>query len=924
MIQEVDFKGLSFSPSDHESEDGEMGCMLNLLNEDGALTAITLGGGEKVGEIDANCRIALVHKNGFIGGGYCHWILDCVTDGVHTWKWVNKDGSVPKDEEDQPIDTTFDLGSGFVVNTASCMGNMVIFIGDDDTKYALWRDGKYMLFSMQDFRYSIDLRNGKMVSDSYTADLGDDFYGCFQCAGGGSEDEYGYPSSTITKVTAKKEAVPNIFNAAIAKQNEELSSVVGEMHRNIVIGMCAVRLYDGSILNVGGPFVLAPHTTKPLMTVQRSSTSVTMALSAHQHHIKVTMAAAERLGNIVAGVSVYLTIGDQYLDVERAYPLSLTSDTSTNFEGSFSFVRKSGKKLYEAIDGEVFNLAITIAPDEFDTWKELPRVTGAEEAMTLSDFRRGSFGALYSYIYNKRLHLAGLTQRIGNPFLPIIRTWYPFKQNVKISEFFDNHPDAAIPVDQNNQMTGTPLIVDVAMKVKGDFGGDTSEYCFEGDASFPLNPIISFPHTGAKEADLYVRITGDRVPNGSGVWHRHLSLHQSNSWGMSYYVEADDNGWKLMQLNDYTINSYYDESQMTSALRSEWESVTDAEMSAVVLQARSSTASYNESKSLIKVSEVNNPLIFPVGNSVEVGSGEIMGMASNTEPISEGQFGAYPLHVFTDEGVWTLELSDTGTYRSRQPSSRDVISDASSITPIDKGVLFATKRGIMIIRGNQVECLSDSLRGIPWYLTKIPHGYDILGNRVASDVEYLRMDEMMKDARMLYDYQRERVYIYSEAATYALVLSLRTGLWGAVSRGDLQGGVPWYPETYVLRFNGERNDIVDISAGQMEGKVPVLCCTRPLGLGAREMHKSVMHAVVRGLAHMRGSGEQSRLGCAIWGSNDLFHWQAVNTSDNQYLRGRYGHPWKWWRIAVVGEMEEGETIDGTTFDVKVRLNNRLR
>ena len=910
-------KGLSFSPSDHESEDGDLGAMVNLLNEDGALKAITLGGGNVVGEIPSECSIAAVHKNGFTGGGYCHWILDCVTDGVHTWKWVEKDGTGADDDNH-----IFSIG--FDVNSVSCMGNMVIFIGDNDTKYALWRDGAYVLFSMQDFKYSIDLRAGKMVSNSYTADMGDDFYGCFICSGGGSEDEHGYPSSTITKVVAKKEGVPNIFNAVIAKQNEALSGVAEEMHRNITLGVCAVRLYDGSLLNVGGPFVLAPHTTRPLMSVQRSSTSVTMSLSAHQHHIKVTMNAAERLGNIISGINVYLTIGDLYLDVDRAYQLDLTSGTSTNFEGSFSFVRKSGKKLYDAIDGEVFNLATTVTPDEIGTWKELPHVTGAEEAMTLSDFRRGSYGALYSYVYNKRLHLAGVTQTIGSPFLPEIRMWYPFAQNGQISEFFDNHPDAAIPVDQNSQMTGTPLRVDVAMKVTGDFGGDTSEYCFKGYASFPLSPILSFPHTGAKEADLYVRITGSDIPNGNGVWHRHFTLHPSESWGMSYYVDADDNGWKLMQLNDYTIISYYDPSTMTSALRSEWESVTDAVMQAV--EAKAGIASYNESKSLLKVSEVNNPLVFPVSNSVEVGSGEILGMASNTEPISEGQFGAYPLHVFTDEGVWALELSDTGTYRSRQPSSRDVITDARSITPIDKGVLFATKRGLMIIRGNQVECLTDNLRGIPWDFSTLPHSVDVLGGIDMEAVQYDRIEQMMKDARMLYDYARERVYVYRESDAYALVLSLRSGLWGVVENGGLTGGVPWYPETYILRATGDgKKAIVDLSDMEHEiDMADVMCCTRPLSLGAREMHKSVMHAVVRGLAHMRGSGEESRLGCAIWGSNDLYHWFAVNSSTNQYLRGRYGQPYKWWRIAIVGRIDPGETIDGVTMDVKVRLNNRLR
>jgi len=913
-------KGLSFSPSDHESEDGDLGAMVNLLNEDGALKAITLGGGNVVGEIPSECSIAAVHK----GSDYTHWILNC--DGV--WKWVEKNGSGV--DEDENI---FDFPSGFTPLSAVCMGNVVCFVGEDRTVYALWKDGAYVMFSMEDFHYDATIYNygerdtdeeGQTINGRKTYDLeaylGDNFIGCFvgdPLRDNTEMDDEGFPEE-VSAIRVKKEGSMEIFRALDAKLTEQLETDPDAEHylRHITLGVLAVRLYDSSLVNVSDIFVLGPSGLVSLVNCDRDDKTVSGKLEGHRHAIRVNMPAVERLRNIVAGVDIYLTRGDVYWDTDKLYSLDVGGRTGAeHFYGSFMWDALKGKDLYEAIDGEVFCLMDTISVEDLIAHKtiHLNRVTGAETAMTLSDFRRGDIGGKYSYVYNNRLHLASVKQKIGTPMVPRLNNVWP-----AVVAYFDN--GAMFNGRADCRGTVRYESMEAVMEVRGTFAGEMGVYYYHvNDLRYPMGPIVCVPNTGARELTMYIKVEHN---DGAlvGYYKKTMKLHQSTSWGCSYYIdEGAYVSMRLAQVVEYDTPLIGD---MTR--RDDWKDSTAQEFSAM---ASKKNDVWKEQGSLIKVSEVDNPLVFPVGNTVQVGAGKILGMATNTEAISEGQYGTAPLYAFTDEGVWPLEVSNTGTYRSLgQPSSRDVITDARSITPIFKGVLFATKRGLMIIRGNQVECLTDNLRGIPWDFSTLPHSVDVLGGIDMEAVQYDRIEQMMKDARMLYDYARERVYVYRESDAYALVLSLRSGLWGVVENGGLTGGVPWYPETYILRATGNgKKAIVDLSDMEHEiDMADVMCCTRPLSLGAREMHKSVMHAVVRGLAHMRGSGEESRLGCAIWGSNDLYHWFAVNSSTNQYLRGRYGQPYKWWRIAIVGRIDPGETIDGVTMDVKVRLNNRLR
>jgi hypothetical protein len=112
----------------------------------------------------------------------------------------------------------------------------------------------------------------------------------------------------------------------------------------------------------------------------------------------------------------------------------------------------------------------------------------------------------------------------------------------------------------------------------------------------------------------------------------------------------------------------------------------------------------------IYTSEVDNPFFFPVNGINTIAAQEIYGICSAAKALSEGQFGQFPLYVFTDEGVWAMEVKADGGYSAKQPIIRDVCLSTRSIAQMDSAVAFASQRGIMILEGSQAICISDAIK----------------------------------------------------------------------------------------------------------------------------------------------------------------------------------------------------------------------
>lgn len=173
----------------------------------------------------------------------------------------------------------------------------------------------------------------------------------------------------------------------------------------------------------------------------------------------------------------------------------------------------------------------------------------------------------------------------------------------------------------------------------------------------------------------------------------------------------------------------------------------------------------------IWVSEVNNPFVFNASGVNTVGNGSIIGMISNTNALSQGQFGQFPLICFTTDGIYALEVSSTGIYSSAHPLSREVCNNPNSIVATDHLVFFSSEKGLMMINGSQVTCVSENLSGKTFFQS--PQEYEVI---VSYDIDTLpSLIDFLREAFIAYDYRDNLLWIVNPKHSLAYLFSLQSG-----------------------------------------------------------------------------------------------------------------------------------------------------
>lgn len=326
----------------------------------------------------------------------------------------------------------------------------------------------------------------------------------------------------------------------------------------------------------------------------------------------------------------------------------------------------------------------------------------------------------------------------------------------------------------------------------------------------------------------------------------------------------------------------------------------------------------------IYTSEINNPFHFPPLGINTVGTGRILGISAAAKALSEGQFGQFPLYAFTTEGVWALEVSATGTYSAKQPITRDVVINTNSITQIDSAVLFATDRGIMLISGSTVQCISDRLNTEELFrISDLPKCNELINifNGKANENEQITLtnitllpfSEFLTNCRMVYDYTNQHIIVYNPAIRYAYVYSLKSREWGMM-RSDIVDNVNSYPEALAM---ADGSKLVDLSK-PTASNTTAFVITRPFKIDAPNIFKTISTIIQRGIF------DSTHVQQVLYGSNDLIHWHTVWSSVDKVMRGYRGTPYKAYRLALICKFDRGESIYGCTVVYDPRMTNQVR
>lgn len=896
MTQDIKFQGLSNSPSDYDAQDGELGTCLNLINEDGALKPIA-----QPVITDSNitipdgATIELVHKVTHDNTIHSHYIIRRADD---TWCWTEKDGD--------GTFTDIDL-DGFKVNAVTPVGNILNFVGDTNIMYAYWKTNGYNVIDMSNIRFSADIQievgpetfdnyarldtqvvNIKRVGDNYQAD------------------------STLLRTS-----VQDFFKANDAFLNSYMDD---ESFKYIQFGVLALRLYDGTYRQIGNPFVISRgiNTNKDIYVARYTQGDVSV-LSNHsgnaydfQGHsdymlylksnlykafVGVSIENISKYKDIIDGVDIFCSnsiypyrtdetlIQEQYTAVDglnspfisinlengdKLLFFTMYHSTLTQYLAHWELNPMTQEELIEEMKKLVFYKSTSFSAEEIKagTKKYLKRINQTEQTISLANNMQSQFGGKIAITYNNRLHLAN------------VNTLYQMKNNGLVQE---------MAAEKCSKM-----VIKTSFMHNGQL---MYSYSIFDDNIGGSNYIYSFYHTDVISCDVYYA----HLRDGYSYYHNSLSMSSFDDFGMSLYLNYANGILNEIPRGD---------------------SITEDEWNAILEEAKSYVGSPIVSHSLIKVSEAENPLVFPAKNSVQVGSSIINALAANTRPISEGQFGEAPLYAFTDEGVWTLMTSSEGTYEARQPANREICTNPKSILQIDDAVLFATERGIMLQNGRDSECITDALDGYPFDFTQL-YKEDFatkvlaVGNISEEAVKYVRFRDYLQAADMIYDYYDNRIIVFNNAYPYAYVYSLKSKTWSTMAN-TITKRVNIYPESYGVNKDGK---IVDVYVKEPTESVPYFLCSRPLGLGTPEVFKTMFTAITRGYFR---STEAGKCGMVLYGSNDLFHWYLIKSSINKYLRGMMGSPYKYFRIALIGSLLPDESITGMSADFQERWQNKLR
>lgn len=600
----------------------------------------------------------------------------------------------------------------------------------------------------------------------------------------------------------------------------------------------------------------------------------------------------------------YARIYSMYYNRERKYPGSTLhlpefSDgkATESLQNTSLFYKLCSIELIEAKNNCESRKNIVVEDDYLQSLV-------AREVMSDDYLTHDWLRADYSFAYNNRLNLAGLSRKPFNGFyaqsmLAFCNARYNWELGNYVSPDDGRYLKISVVPQSYNYTIG------VYIKENGE-----THVVYSGTEEFMINSFMSGELT---------------VTDSNGNSTTQTSKH---SWGC-YFFYPNINAYKIVIYNwlgpekkCYTIDLKPHEFLNGAYAVLDYELVREKDASVTVGISPKSTFPIVIANK-IYTSEVNNPFYFPLLGINSVGTGEIKGICAAAKALSQGQFGQFPLYAFTSEGVWALEVSQSGTYSAVQPITRDVVINPDSITQIDSAVLFATERGIMLISGSTVQCISEAIdNDTPFSISQLPNGAALIDifNKFSADnllslddIALVPFKEFIQNCSMVYDYKHRHIILFNEARKYAYVYSLKSQSWGMM-RSEIAAAVNSYPDALAMDSDYR---LVDFS-NPIEMPATALIITRPFKIDGANTFKTINTLIQRGMfrsAHLRQ---------VLYGSNDLIHWHTVWSSVDKLMHGFRGSPFKAFRLAIICNFDKGESIYGCSISYEPRLGNRLR
>ena len=302
-----------------------------------------------------------------------------------------------------------------------------------------------------------------------------------------------------------------------------------------------------------------------------------------------------------------------------------------------------------------------------------------------------------------------------------------------------------------------------------------------------------------------------------------------------------------------------------------FQTITIASMSHAATLATLNTSLRDKNR--VQVTELYNPFIMPAINSYQVGEGNIVALSVNVLPL-EDRFGTFPVFVFSSRGIWSLNLSDTGSIvvSNIVPLSNAVCTNGDSCIVVDNLLVFLASDGIKLLTGQIPAEISDLAETTPLSTlngdaTYLQIKQQVLLNDVTDQLCSVDLLAYSTGAQFAFNKKLREIIISNYNYKYSWIYSLDEKVWYKCSQ-RFKKFVNNYPNTYALSTG---NDLVNVSEEQTIGDVPVYIESKPILLGPEKEIK-----IARMIFEGRFDVATSFNGAVyIFGSNDSSKWSLI-------------------------------------------------
>lgn len=692
----------------------------------------------------------------------------------------------------------------------------------------------------------------------------------------------------------------------------------------------ALRLYNGSYVKYSAPVLMLPSVlTSPSVHLLNSDysgglKSSDFVVGGYVADLQMKVNNVDDLSNwsdIVKGVSIFITretfsYNQAYVDESEGKGNFLSESNWSNDDqtrGSVPCEHLGEITEADLLDG--WTVVVNTLPEGYKKWKttDIYNLLGSgvyavptfEKGQFLSDLLANS-AVYYKYLDVNTSDLIGLS----TDYVIVNERFNPYPINtIEQSEVLDlmgdyMSNDVLIPsfVNTYNSRLNIANIKRILYK-----GYSPDSLCQNLTPATPYHSynVYVFIHSEGGE-DIVVK-SNNISDSNLDIYGAYLYYPDTDAYKMVIH-DIEQNHYSSIPLAEdmYSNGSYYINLDGLSWISGD-PGISETKINYELLPNKLFT------------SEVNNVFYFPLAGINTVGTGKILGISALTRPISQGQFGEYPLMAFCSDGNFALRVDSEGFYSGISPMQEDIILGHDKLTPLENSILAITKKGILITgASSDLTQIATQLEGrnfMSGSLSDITEGAASFSSLITNSTDVEGFREYLEGARMAYDYSSERIFIYNKSKNYCYVYLFRNG---TISKLVMIGEhiithVIDYPDSVIQTSSGklyslyEREDINELTDKRLGFAV-----TRPMKLGNPLSYKSI-----RQVKHMfYRESESSSVKCKIYGSNDNITYYLVPS--------KYGKPFKYYRIAFYTDLLPKEAFAGTALIIDERRNHKLR